>query len=467
MLNSVSWIQLKSYILSFNVYFHKRVLTLFLLGFSAGLPYMLVFSTFSFWLRKAGIERSTIGFFSWILLIYAFKWVWSPFVDRLSLPFLSQRLGRRRAWLLLSQLGLMGSIAAMSLSDPNTDLTLLAIFALLIAFSSATQDIVIDAFRIEIAPEFMQAALSAAYMVGYRIAMIIAGAGSLFLVGSMQPENTYILAAWQTTYLIMAALMFIGILTTLFCQEPEVNLATAQSQTKTLQLLLESKFPRQLAKFLVWMYQSFIMPFKDFFERFGYLSWAILALISCYRISDIVLGVMANVFYVDMGFSEQEIASISKVYGPIMIILGSVIAGAILSKHSTLKVLLLGAFLSAVTNLLFIVQSYLGHQLLFLTLVISIDNLSAGIALAAFVAYLSSLTSIGYSATQYALLSSIMIVLPKFIAGFSGVFVEHFGYAWFFFTTAILGFPICLLIFWLMHQHKQLDALPKGAATTS
>ncbi|MBL6735195.1 MAG: MFS transporter [Shewanellaceae bacterium] len=465
MLTSFSWTDLKCYLSSFSVYFHKRVLTLFFLGFSAGLPYMLVFSTFSFWLRKAGVERSTIGFMSWILLIYAFKWVWAPFVDRLALPFLSQHLGRRRSWLLLSQLCLMGSIAVISLSDPSTNLTQLAILAMMIAFSSATQDIVIDAFRIEIAPENMQAALSAAYMVGYRIAMIVAGAGSLFLVGSLQPENTYVLAAWQSTYLTMAGLMLIGIMTTLLCQEPDVNFATAQSQTKTLRTLLESKFPRQLANFLVWMYQSFIMPFKDFFERFGYLSWAILILISCYRISDIVLGVMANVFYVDMGFTEQEIAAIGKIYGPIMIILGSVIAGAILSRQSTLKVLLLGAFLSAITNLLFIVQSYLGHQTMFLTLVISIDNLSAGIALAAFVAYLSSLTSLGYSATQYALLSSIMIVLPKFVAGFSGVFVEYFGYEWFFFGTALLGIPVCLLIFWLMHQQK-LQTRAVANATT-
>jgi PAT family beta-lactamase induction signal transducer AmpG len=440
---------------AFKVYYHKRVFILLLLGFSAGLPLMLVFSTLSFWLREAGVDRAAIGYFSWIALAYAFKWVWSPLVDRMSLPLLTRWLGRRRGWMLFAQIILVLAILGMSTSDPLEDLDKLVWFALMLAFASATQDIVIDAFRIESAPEKMQAALAAAYQVGYRSAMIVATAGALTIAAWVQPgDDTYNLEAWQTAYAIMAGLMGVGILTTLFSSEPVVDTKEADAVEETLRQRLSNKYPKPIAATLSWIYTASVLPFLDFFKRYGKSAILILLLISCYRISDIVMGIMANVFYVDMGFSKEEIAFVSKVYGLIMTLVGAGFGGVLLARYGTIKILFLGALLVALTNLLFAWQAVVGHDITLLTLVISIDNFSAGIATAAFIAYLSSLTSSGYSATQYALLSSIMLLFPKFIAGFSGEYVDAFGYVNFFIAASIIGLPVLFLIALLHRQNK-------------
>lgn len=432
---------------SLSVYYHKRVLILLLLGFSAGLPLMLVFSTLSFWLREAGVDRTSIGYFSWIALAYAFKWAWSPLVDRLSIPILTRFLGRRRSWMLFAQLLLVGAILGMSFSDPVKDLERLALFALMVAFASATQDIVIDAFRIESAPEKMQAALAAAYQVGYRSAMIVATAGALTIAAWVEPGNTeYNLIAWQTSYLVMAGLMFIGVLTTLFSREPKVDTRAADETELAVKQRLSARYPKPIAASLSWIYTASILPFIDFFKRYGRSAILILLLISCYRISDIVMGIMANVFYVDMGFTKEEIAYLSKIYGLIMTLVGAAFGGVLLARLGTMRILFLGALLVAVTNLLFAWQAVIGYNVSFLTFAISVDNFSAGIATAAFIAYLSSLTSSGYSATQYALLSSIMLLFPKFIAGFSGAYVDAFGYVNFFVAASVIGFPVLLLI---------------------
>ncbi|WP_234198493.1 AmpG family muropeptide MFS transporter [Shewanella sp. AS1] len=436
-----------------SIYCHKRVLVLLLLGFSAGLPLMLVFSTLSFWLREAGIDRTAIGYFSWIALAYGFKWAWSPLVDRLSLPIFTKLLGRRRGWMLFAQLLLVIAILGMSQSDPLKDLERLALFALMVAFASATQDIVIDAFRIDSAPEKMQAALAAAYQVGYRSAMIVATAGALTIAAWLDPDSeVYNLASWQMAYLVMAGLMSVGIITTLMSREPQVESREADEKEAELKLALAQKYPKPVAATLSWLYTASVLPFIDFFKRYGRSAILILLLISCYRISDIVMGIMANVFYVDMGFAKAEIATISKVYGLIMTLVGAGAGGVLLARYGTMKILFLGAFMVAITNLLFAYQAVVGYNVSLLTAVISIDNFSAGIATAAFIAYLSSLTSNGYSATQYALLSSIMLLFPKFVAGFSGVYIDAFGYVNFFVAASIIGFPVLGLI-WLVQKY--------------
>jgi MFS transporter, PAT family, beta-lactamase induction signal transducer AmpG len=448
-----------------RVYYHKRVLILLLLGFSAGLPLMLVFSTLSFWLREAGVDRAAIGYFSWIALAYAFKWVWSPLVDRMSLPLFTRWFGRRRAWMLFAQILLVLAILGMSVSDPLKDLDKLVLFALMLAFASATQDIVIDAFRIESAPEKMQAALAAAYQVGYRSAMIVATAGALTIAAWVQPgDDSYSLEAWQTAYAIMAALMGVGILTTLFSREPVVDTKEADATESVLRQSLSEKYPKPLAAAMSWVYTASVLPFLDFFKRYGKSAILILLLISSYRISDIVMGIMANVFYVDMGFSKEEIAFISKVYGLIMTLVGAAFGGVLLARYGTIKILFLGALLVALTNLLFAWQAVVGHDVPLLTLVISIDNFSAGIATAAFIAYLSSLTSSGYSATQYALLSSIMLLFPKFIAGFSGEYVDAFGYVNFFVAASIIGLPVLVLIALLQRKNDHIAGVETQAA---
>ena len=421
---------------------------------------MLVFSTLSFWLREAGVDRAEIGYFSWIALMYAFKWAWSPLVDRMPLPFLSHYFGRRRGWMIFSQSLLIMAILGMAASDPRSDLTHLALFAALVAFSSATQDIVIDAFRIESAPEGMQAALAAAYQVGYRSAMIIATAGALTIAAWISPNpEGYDLNSWQTAYLAMAGLMLIGLITSFFASEPRVDVRDACGEEIRMKQHLRQQHSRPVAGLLAWLYAAVALPFIDFFRRYGTHAIVILLLISCYRISDIVMGIMANVFYVDMGFSKEEIATLSKVYGLIMTLIGSGVGGLLVARYGTMKILYIGAFLVATTNLLFALQAYVGYNVPLLTVAISADNFSGGIATAAFIAYLSGLTGAGYSATQYALLSSIMLLFPKFIAGFSGEWVNAFGYVNFFVSASIIGLPVLLLI-------KLVDRKPPALAET-
>ncbi|MBL1378785.1 AmpG family muropeptide MFS transporter [Zobellella sp. CGMCC 1.18722] len=437
-----------------SIYLERRVLTLFALGFSSGLPLLLVFGTLSFWLREAGVSRTSIGFFSWVALAYGVKWLWSPLVDRLPLPWLSRKMGRRRSWMLFSQLTIMAALAGMAFSDPTTQLVSLALFALAVAFASATQDIVIDAYRIEAAPERLQGALAAAYMTGYRLAMIMAGAGALAIAAWAGSDLGYDPVGWKVAYLCMMGFMLVGVITCLLLHEPEVDLAAQQqAQAEHKQALMERGWPRPAAALLAFLKSAVVAPFAEFFQRFGWQALLILALIACYRISDVVMGVMANPFYVDMGFSKSEIATVTKVYGVIMTLVGAAVGGLLVMRFGTLRILMLGAVLAASTNLLFALMSQLGADLLLLTLIISLDNLSAGIATAAFITYLSSLTNVAFSATQYALFSSVMMLLPKFIAGFSGIMVDSYGYATFFIGTAAIGMPVLLLIHLVTRLH--------------
>lgn len=440
MSESLSWAK------SCKIYLEKRVVILFFLGFSAGLPILLIFSTLSFWLREAGVSRASIGFFSWIALAYAFKWIWSPFVDRLSLPLLTRWLGRRRSWLLFSQIAIVLALVGMASSDPQQNLTLFAIFALIVAYSSATQDIVIDAYRIESAPEKYQAAMAAAYMTGYRLAMIMAGAGSLAIAALYSETDTYQLSAWSISYFVMAACMGVGIITTFICHEPDYQNKQAQHKQQLEIKLQHQHLPTAIAHFLAWLDIAVIEPFADFFNRYGKHALLILLLIGTYRISDIVMGIMANPFYVDMGYTKGEVAAISKVFGVIMTLLGAGLGGILLTRYSTYSILFLGATLVVITNLIFAVLAFVGKDLLLLTVIISMDNISAGIATTAFITYISKLTNIEFSATQYALFSSMMLLFPKFIAGFSGVYVDSFGYVNFFVGSALIGVPVLGLI---------------------
>ncbi|WP_318421510.1 AmpG family muropeptide MFS transporter [Photobacterium leiognathi] len=430
-----------------RVYLNPKALIMFALGFSSGLPILLVFGTLSFWLREADVSRTSIGFFSWVALAYGFKWAWSPLVDRFPLPIFSKLFGRRRGWMLFSQLIIILSLCGMATSNPQTDLVQFALFAIVVAFASATQDIVIDAFRIELATVRLQAALSATYMAGYRLAMIMAGAGALAFAAWFGSDSGYDPSGWKAAYFIMAGMMLIGVITTLLVKEPNIDSSSIEKIEDEYQQKLEQKgLGKRQAKLGAWFYTAVIMPFQDFFQRYGKNALLILLLISCYRISDVVMGVMSNAFYVDMGFTKSEVASISKVFGVIMTLVGAGLGGILVSKFGTLRILALGALLSAITNLLFMIFTYVGNNIEMLTLVISADNLGAGIATAAFITFMSSLTNVAFSATQYALFSSIMLLFPKFIAGFSGMYVDHLGYNIFFLTTALIGIPVLILI---------------------
>jgi PAT family beta-lactamase induction signal transducer AmpG len=403
------------------------------LGFSAGLPLLLILGTLSFWLREAGIDRSTIGYLTWVGLIYAFKWVWAPLVDRVQIPILTKLFGRRRSWLLFAQGLIILGLVGMSSLDPKLALNSMVWCALLVAFGSATQDIALDAFRIESADSDHQAALAATYQTGYRLALIWAGAGVLWLAARAETGAGYDANAWQFAYLCMAASIGVGVITTLLSKEP-VKYELAKVRT---------------AK--AWLYQTLVEPFAEFIMRYRWHAILILSLIAVYRISDVVMGIMANPFYVDMGYTKDEVAAVSKVFGVVMTLVGAFVGGVLTLRFGVLRILFVGAVLSAVSNLLFAWLATQGHDLHGLIWVISADNLSSGIASAAFIAFLSSLTNIRYSATQYALFSSMMLLLPKWLAGFSGVFVDHFGYQAFFCGTAIIGAPVLLLIWATIH----------------
>ena len=413
-----------------RVYAEVATLRMLLLGFSAGLPLLLVFGTLSFWLREAGIDRTTIGYLSWVGLAYGFKWVWAPLVDRMPIPLLTRWLGRRRSWLLLSQITIIVALVGIGLTDPRIALTPVVWCALAIAFGSATQDIALDAYRIESAETRRQAALAAAYQTGYRMAMIWAGAGALWIAARAEVSGagSYQQGAWQVAYLAMAASMLLGVATVLLSPEPAARVIAPS---------------RNAAE---WLKSALVEPFADFLRRYGKQALLILALIAVYRISDVVMGIMANPFYVDMGFTKDEVAAVTKIYGVIMTLVGAFIGGALAMRFGVMRVLMLGAVLSAASNLLFAWLASRGHDVNALILVIAADNLSSGIASAAFIAYLSSLTNINYSATQYALFSSMMLLLPKFLAGYSGKYVDAFGYSHFFTATALLGVPVLLLV---------------------
>ena len=415
-----------------RVYREPASLRMALLGVSAGLPLLLVFGTLSFWLREAGIDRTTIGHLSWVGLAYGFKWVWSPLVDRMPIPWLTRLLGRRRSWLLLSQGVIMAALVGMAFTDPQLSLAPIVWGALAVAFGSATQDIALDAYRIESASTERQAALAATYQTGYRLAMIWAGAGVLWIAARSEVAGAsgYQAQAWQTAYLVMAASMLLGVLTVLLSPEPAQRVVPPA---------------RDLSQ---WLQGALVEPFADFIRRYRWQAVLILSLIALYRISDVVMGIMANPFYVDMGYTKDEVAAVTKLYGVVMTLTGAFAGGVLAMRFGVMRVLMLGAILSAASNLLFAWLAGHGHDVTALILVVSADNLSSGIASAAFIAYLSGLTNVHYSATQYALFSSLMLLLPKFLAGFSGQYVDAAGYEQFFVATALLGVPVLLLI-WL------------------
>ena len=496
---------------SFRAWMNPKAIAMLFLGFSAGMPILLIFSTLSVWLREAGVDRSAVTFFSWAALGYSFKFLWAPIIDMLPVPFLTRTFGRRRAWLIIAQVCIILAILWMASVDPAenpNNLTLMAMAAVLLGFSSASQDVVIDAYRIESAEKSLQALLSSMYIAGYRMGMLMAGAGSLFLADYLGGGNAgYSYHAWQLTYMAMATMMGCGLVTTLCIAEPDdsqggnrhgytaleylrfvmvflfIMLAFALTFFKAGSGIVELgrcfslfvvtdgtigtffieflRFSLALAAgvFVAWctvkigllnkemVRQAYYAPIRDFFVRHGVKTAVlILVLIGFYRLSDIVLGVVSNVFYLDMGFSKTVIAGVTKSFGLAMTLVGGFLGGLLTIRFGIQKILFVGAFLSAATNLLFMLLAEAGNNVMLLTLVIGADNLSAGIATTAFIAFLSSLTSVSFTAVQYAIFSSMMTLLPKMVGGYSGTMVSGLGYERFFLMTAIMGIPVLLLI---------------------
>ena len=462
-----------------------------MLGFSSGLPILLVFSTLSVWLTKAGIERSTVTLFSWAGFAYAFKFLWSPLVDKISIPvFLN--LGHRRSWLLLIQFLIIFSLVLTSVNDPQNNIIITAVCITLVAFFSATQDIIIDAYRIESIDKKLQGSLSSMYIAGYRIGMLVGGAGSLWLASYWGSEN-YEHDVWKKVYLSMSLLMFIGVVANLISKEPKrkrnftrkTNLHVKFFLSIMISLLifiyiysyLDNPFSGPMLSFfytilkLIFCFicsglfllflvklkfqsksiikESYFSPIKNFVVKYGKVAVIILLLISLYRMADVVMGVMANIFYLEKGYSINQIATYSKFFGVFATIAGGLLGGYFAMKYGTMITLFIGALIASLSNLLFAWLATAETNIKFLISVITADNISSGFAGAAFVVYLSGLTSLKFTATQYALFSSIMLFLPKLIAGYSGSWVDVIGYHNYFVVTALLGLPVLFLIVYI------------------
>ena len=710
---------------AFKAFWDRRALIMLFLGFSAGIPILLIFSSLSLWLGEAGIDKSAVTFFSWAALGYSFKFVWAPLIDELPVPFLTKTLGRRRAWLLIAQCLIICAICIMAFSDPALGqgyLVQMAVGAVLLGFSAATQDIVIDAYRIELAETEMQTVLASTYNAGYRIGMIVAGAGALFLAAYLgTAKGNYIYEAWKYTYLTMAAVMVVGIVTTLIIREPQVNriykhykttdyyrlvfvffiavatfvvsyiysgnvteaitksaaikdtaalfglealrflTATAAALFVGTTLVKMGVVNQQMAK------ETWVAPILDFFKRYGVkLALVLLLLIGFFRISDIIAGVISNVFYQDLNFSKEQIAEAVKIYGVLFSLVGGFLGGLLAQRMNIMKLMFVGAVLASSTNLIFIglvksgkpldqvevqvgsqhyqvladevgywkldvptqvlskakqievtasylnkdneppvviAQPYLvgdgksaamqllpvtsnnqitlhehsssivvkgqyfgepltatqkividldgesfdakldkngvfsavvgadkllaspskqlkaqlldgersllstahhyqanshltlnneldvdmqaiplidpkstqnveikgkvikSYSSLWLYMAIIIDNLASGLAGAAFIAFLSSLTSVSFTAVQYAIFSSLMTLTPKLLGGYSGTIVSNIGYPNFFLMTTLIGIPILILVVWvakLLRDHEKQITQQKG-----
>ena len=413
--NKKAWLKIFSHLKN------KKLLTMFLLGFSAGLPLLLVFTTLSAWLRDENIVRSTIGFFGWVTIFYGLKFLWAPLIDSIKLPLIHNILGKRRSWLLLTQISIGIFLYLLATISPNSEsLIKFAICALFVSFFSASQDIVVDAYRIEIAPVESQGILTAGYQFGYRVAILVSGAGALYIADSY---------TWEISYKVMSSLMLIGIITTLMSSEPN-----------------EHKFKIDKSDNLI--VAVFWAPIRDFFSRYKN-AILILIFIGVYRLSDLSMAVMANPFYLDIGFTLSQIATVTKVFGIAMTLIGAFFGGIIVLRYGVKQPLFYGSIMIALTTLMFVIQSIFGNNMNLFILTIALDNFTGGFAGTVFIAYLSSLTDPKYTATQYALFSSLMLVPGKFLSGFSGLIVDNFGYSELFLISASLGIPAIIISYYL------------------
>jgi PAT family beta-lactamase induction signal transducer AmpG len=441
-----------------RIYRHPKVAAQLFLAFSAGLPFLLVFSTLSAWLKQAQVDLTTIGMLAWVGLAYTLKFFWAPVVDRVRLPWLTARFGRRRSWMLLAQAGIATGLALLAFQSPQDNLAAFVWLPLLVAFSSATQDIAIDAWRIEIVPADMQGAMAAAYQLGYRIAITAAGAGALWIAADF---------GWTSAYLAMAALVGVGVVTVLVIDEPasQVTQDSLMREQRVVDFVARSAhLPQGLRDAGAWFIGSVVCPFVDFFARYGAaFGLLILLFAGSYRLTDFTMGVMSNPFYLSIGFTLKEIAGVVKGFGLFTQLFGAVVGGIVVARYGTARSLLIGIVLVIVTNMGFFALSITEKPgLLALAAAVGADNIAMGVAGTALVAFLSGLTSPAYTATQYALFSSFYALPGKLLMGGSGWVVDNFGWPLFFMYTSALGFPALLLALYLM---RRLPAPPSPAAS--
>ena len=446
-----------------RTYLQPRPIAMLFLGFSAGLPFYLVFSTLSAWLRQVGVARATIGMLSWVGIVYSIKFIWAPVVDRLRLPLLHRLLGRRRSWMLLAQIGIAAGLLSAASSDPGSGVRALALSALLVTFCAATQDIALDAWRIESAPLSQQGVMVATYQVGYRVGLICGGAGALHFAAQ---------AGWGSSYTIMAALACVGIITTLVIREPHpvAPRGSVEREARVVEWLeRKAHWPESLRGIGGWFIGAVICPLVDFFGRYGLgLAALTLVFVGIYRLTEFTMGSMVNPFYIDHHYTLDQIAAVVKIYGLLMSIVGVFVAGLLVARIGLLRTLMLGSLLLISSNLGF---AWLAtrHEptVLGLGLVNGLDFLAISTQGVALVTFLSSLTSVKYTATQYALFSSLYAIPGKILEGMSGVVVDHIGYVAFFVYTASLSVPGLVLLYFLRRRGPFAPQSPSPAAAVA
>ncbi|MBB6251785.1 AmpG family muropeptide MFS transporter [Nitrospirillum iridis] len=415
----------------------RRVLTVLCLGFASGLPYFLLFSTLSAWLTESHVTRTAIGLFAMVRTPFTFKPLWAPLIDRLPLPVLTRLMGQRRGWALVTQAALMLTLLAMAACDPATNLYWLAVATVATAFASASQDIVLDALRIELLPDTHQPQGAAAYMVGYRLGMIVAGAGALYLA-SVLP--------WPVVYTIMAALVAVGMVTVLLSSEP-ARPPSGPHRT-----------------FDVWVREAVVAPFTRFATRRGWL--AIVVFVAIYKLGDVYVNVMATTFYLSDGYTKQEIATVSKLLGMGCAIGGALCGGLLAGWVGQVRGLMLCGALMIVTNLMYAYLASQPHDIVLLAVVVGLELFAGGMSSAAFAAFLARLCDPGFTATQYALLSSLATLPLDLLSGGSGWLADHLN-SWplYFAASAAMGVPGLLLLLLLsrladIHHRPAEDAVP-------
>jgi PAT family beta-lactamase induction signal transducer AmpG len=430
-----------------RLYARPRLVAVLLLGFASGLPLALTASTLSVWLTESGVSKAAIGLFAAVGTPYALKFLWAPLVDGLRLPFFCRVFGRRRGWLLAVQLLLAAALVLLGFASPAIDPWLTALAAVCVASLSATQDIVIDAYRVELLKEEEQGAGAAAVVLGYRFGMIASSAGALFLA-------TWF--GWQVTYMVMAGLLFIGMLAALMAGEPVVSPSPHAGEGRvgggTREISsgttpLPNPPPREGRGFTAWLKAHVINPFGEFMQRPQWL--AILLFIVLYKLADAFMGVMTNPFLIEIGFSKEQIATIVKLYGLIATIAGSFIGGWMVYKLGMMRSLWICGIGHGATNLMFVVQAYAGANEAVLALSITLENVTGGMGTAAFVAYISRLTNVAFTATQYALLSSLAAFGRTWLSTPAGWVAEQLGWPLFFAFAAALAIPGLVVLKWL------------------
>ncbi|MGQ9365253.1 AmpG family muropeptide MFS transporter [Azospirillum sp. ST 5-10] len=437
------------------VYLDRRVLAILFLGFSEGLPLALTGATLSVWLREGGISKTAIGLFALVTMPYALKFVWAPLIDRLRLPVVTRVFGRRRGWALVTQAALMAALVGLGSTDPLADLWWTALCAVVVAFCSASQDIVIDAYRVELLDEEQQAAGAALLVLGYRFGMLASGAGALYLASFF---------GWHVAYYAMAALVAVGMVTVLLTREPAVAVsADAAARERHVADWLEARphLHGRKAEALAWLYGAVVAPFAQFMTRRAWL--AILAFIACYKLGDVLAGIMAAPFYVDLGFEKTEIANVTKLFGLWATIVGGLAGGILVSRIGVLRGLLVGGLAQMVSNLGFVALAWAGHDLAMLAVTVAVENVCGGIATAAFVAYLSSLCHASYTATQYALLSSFYKLGGDLFGASSGWLADQMSWPAFFLLSMGGAVPGLLILLWLIGAMRR-DGHPAPGA---